>query len=250
MKTYRSNRGFTLIELLLVIGIVAIILAVIVPLGLRARIDAKYGVVRQNASELASFSSQWVEKSIQAQDESTSTATVKNYYGSLAGVAASALPPTTGACAGEWIATNGAAATNWAFTTPGSAGVAPTRTAKAINGRYMPDTGAGQDIAPEDVVEDIIPPEKAIRNPFTEVNVFRTPNFPTGTNVVAGALALGCFGEGAAGGNWVYFGFAFQGTDNTTNGLNAGAEDTTFHAGMGLYSLPTIRNGVFMGRFN
>jgi prepilin-type N-terminal cleavage/methylation domain-containing protein len=240
MKVFKSNRGFTLIELLLVVGIVAIILAVIVPLGLRARIDAKYGVVRQNGSELASFSSQWVEKSIQAQDEQRSLATVKDYYASLAGQNPGAAPNNT-RCNGQWIAA--ATPNNWNL---GTNGLVADRTTINITGRLM----NGVLKSPEDTVEDIIPPDKVIRNPFTEVSVFRPPNDPVQQNgTVVGALALGCAPEtDQAGGNpWIYYGFAFQGTDSTLADL--ALERGTFHAGMSLFDLAGIRNGIFLGRF-
>jgi prepilin-type N-terminal cleavage/methylation domain-containing protein len=236
MRVYKNNQGFTLIELLLVVGIVAIILAVIVPLGLRARIDAKYGVVRQNASELASFSSQWVEKSIQAQDEQQSTATVLSYYASLANATVAANGAVTFQ-GGQWVAVQGA--NNWNL--PG--GVPTARNPLAITGRYM---GNLADQAPEDVVEDIVPPDKVIRNPFNDVSVFRDPNYPI-NHVVAGALALGGAADGTTG--FYYFAFAFQGTDNTQFGNNF-ADENTFHAGMGTDTLPRLRNGVFVGRFN
>ncbi len=239
MKIYRSSRGFTLIELLLVVGIVAIILAVIVPLGIRARIDAKYGVVRQNASELASFSSEWVEKSIQAQDEQQSTATVLSYYATLAGGQTDATGKITQDPPGQWVATQ--SANNWNF--PGTNPTPGGRTPVAITGRVM--NGQNNSL-PEDVVEDIVPPDKVIRNPFNDVSVFRIPNDPvTQGRVVTGALALGVRAEGNTG--FYYFAFAFQGTDNTSTGLT---DENTFHAGMGVDTLPRLRNGVFLGRFN
>jgi prepilin-type N-terminal cleavage/methylation domain-containing protein len=243
MKINKNNQGFTLIELLLVVGIVGIILAVVVPMGLRANIDAKYGVVRQNCSELASFASQWVEKSIQAQDEQRSTATVKDYYASLAG--APEAPNTAGSVLdGQWIAIQ-TGANNWNL---GESGTVETRSTTQINGRFMNNQ---DDQAPEDCVEDVIPPDKSIRNPFTQVSVFRAPNDPeTQGGPITGAVALGGAAEdaGEAGGNpWIYYAFAFQGTDSTTAQLIG--DDTTFHAGMGLDTIPKLRNGVFLGRF-
>jgi prepilin-type N-terminal cleavage/methylation domain-containing protein len=237
MKVFKNSRGFTLIELLLVIGIVAIILAVIVPLGLRARIDAKYGVVRQNASELASFASSWVEKSIQAQDEQVSTATVLAYYVSLAGGTTDANGTPSANIPGQWVAVQ--EANNWNL----PQGDADQRNPVAITGRSM----AGQaDQPPEDVVEDVVPPDKVIRNPFNEVSIFRIPNDPVSQNrVVTGALALGSQPDGTTG--FYYFAFAFQGTDNTATNLT---DENTFHAGMGVDTIQRLRNGVFLGRFN
>lgn len=238
MKFFKNNRGFTLIELLLVIGIVAIILAVIVPMGIRANIDAKYGVVRQNCSELASFASQWVEKSIQAQNEQTSTATIKDYYASLAGAGPG--EGDTFPLPGQWIAVQGA--NNWNL---GASGTVDARNPVEITGRNMENN---TDVAPEDVVEDIIPPDKTIRNPFTQVSVFRDPNDPeTQGGPVTGAVALGGDAEEGEANPWIYYAFAFQGTDSTT--ANLAGDDTSFHAGMGLDTVPKLRNGVFLGRF-
>ena len=78
----KNERGFTLIELLLVVMIIGFMLAVIVPRGLRATTDAKYNLVRQNASELASHANEWIEQQILAQDE-ISTATRAAYLTSL-----------------------------------------------------------------------------------------------------------------------------------------------------------------------
>jgi hypothetical protein len=106
-----------------------------------------------------------------------------------------------------------------------------------------------EDVAPEDVVEDIIPPDKTIRNPFTQVSVFRDPNDPeTQGGPVTGAVALGGAAEEGGENPWIYYAFAFQGTDSTTNDL-LDAAGTTFHAGMGLETVPKLRNGVFLGRF-
>lgn len=238
MRIYRNNQGFTLIELLLVVGIVAIILSVIVPMGLRARIDAKYGVVRQNCSELASFASQWAEKSIQAQDERLSKSTVRDYYATLAGLTGAEIP-ASGSLDGQWVATQ--TSNNWNLID----GIRDSRDTVEVYERFM-DGRTGAEARPEDTVEDIVPPDKVIRNPFTEVNVFRDPNDPvTQARVINGAIALG--GAVEATGDWVYYAFAFQGTDSTEyNDLKG---DDTFHAGMGLNTIPQLRNGVFMGRF-
>lgn len=240
MKVYRNNQGFTLIELLLVIGIVAIILAVIVPMGIRANIDAKYGTVRQNCSELASFASKWAEKSALAQDERLSTATIKNYFATLAGQPAGGELPTTGALPGQWIAIQ--TANNWNLID----GSKENRQPIQVPGRIMDGTAA----PPEDTVEDIVPPDKTIRNPFTEVNVFRSPNLPIENRPVTGAIACGAAFESE--GDWLYFALAFQGTDSTTapaENIASGEEETTFHAGMGLGNIGKLRNAVFMGRY-
>lgn len=233
METKRSvvnNKGFTLIELLLVVGIIGVLLAVIIPKGIRANINAKYGIVEKNANELKSFAVQWAEKSIRAQDEVMSTATLGDYYASLCA--------QTGGMVGntgqQWIADT--AANNWNMGNPPAQGGLTTL---AVNGRMQQGVAAN----PEDTVEDIIPPEKALRNPFNGVSVFRNPNFPAATPVT-GALALGFMLDPtvALGGNTYVFAFAYQGTDSTTTTLTT--DITSFHAGMGLNTIPALRNGV------
>ncbi|NOX24964.1 MAG: prepilin-type N-terminal cleavage/methylation domain-containing protein, partial [Deltaproteobacteria bacterium] len=86
MKKIMNESGFTLIELLLVVVVMGLMLAVIVPRGQRATTDVKYSIVRQNASELASFANGWVEQEMLAQDDtqiSRSTSTRGDYLTSL-----------------------------------------------------------------------------------------------------------------------------------------------------------------------
>lgn len=239
MKLFKNNQGFTLIELLLVIGIVAIILAVIVPMGIRANIDAKYGVVRQNCSELASFASKWAEKSAMAQDEQVSTATIKNYFLTLAnGQLDEGGNVTT--VEGQWIATQ--EDNNWNL----KGGTKDQRATIDVTGRFVDNV----ETPPEDTVEDLVPPDRVIRNPFTEVSVFRDPNDPdTQGRAITGAVACGAAEE--ATGGWLYFGLAFQGTDSTDSTLSTeqDAQDGLFHAGMGISDIGRLRNAVFMGRY-
>ncbi len=239
MNFLKNNRGFTLIELLLVIGIVAIILAVIVPMGIRANIDAKYGVVRQNCSELASFASKWAEKSAMAQDEQVSTATIKNYFLTLAnGQVDEGGDVTT--VDGQWVATQDD--NNWNL----KGGTKDQRVTITVPGRFMD----GAEATPEDTVEDLVPPDRVIRNPFTEVSIFRNPNDPdTQGRAISGAVACGAAEE--ATGGWLYFGLAFQGSDSTEADLSTeeNAQDGLFHAGMGISDIGRLRNAVFMGRY-
>ena len=219
MKRKNFEKGFTLIELLLVVVIIGLMLSVIVPRAWRANIDAKYGLVRQNCSELSSFGQEWAENQLLAQNESTSTATVDSYLATLAG------PGPDWAEGFDWVANSG---TNWRGDTV------------IINGRNM---GADENVAPETSVEGIIPPEKVIRNPFNEVNVFQTPNYPENT-VVTGAIACGTIAENEGTvDEWHYYGLLFQGTDSTTIDDNP----TTFYAGQNT-DLPGLRNGIFFAR--
>ena len=229
----RNRKGFTLIEILLVVVIIGIMLAVIVPRAWRANIDSKYGLVRQNCSELASFGMQWAEIQLLAQDESNSWATMDDYLATLA----------TGATAwanfsAVWVADTGNSS-NW--NKLGFA-VGPI----VVNGRVMPNA-ITTEVAPEACVEQIIAPEKIPRNPFNETSVFQIANDPiTAGTPVVGAIACATVLDSQGGGDdWHYYAFLFQGTDNLTNALN---DDASFHAGQGVNSVNAQRNGIFMSR--
>ena len=246
MKRKNSEKGFTLIELLLVVVIIGLMLAVIVPRAWRANIDAKYGLVRQNCSELASFGQLWAENQLLAQNEQFSTATMDNYLQSLtvstAGGAVAYDTETT------WVADN-TGATNWSNS--GAAGVTSKPGEVTIEARTIasaPPVAGG--IVPESTVEGMVPPEKTIRNPFNEVNVFSSVNDPAAqTQAVTGAISCGTIADNnvSAGNedNWRYYAFLFQGTDSTTFGPQLPA---SYHAGMDPTSLPGLRNGIFFAR--
>ena len=226
----RNSRGFTLIELLLVVGIIGVLLAVIVPKAIRANINAKYGIVEKNCAELKSYAAQWAEKSIRAQDEQLSTATLADYYASLAG--ASSVQAGQGQ---QWIAVQ--QSNNWNLIDGATVKPIP------INGRYQ-QGNANQ--PPEDVVESMIPPEKALKNPFNGTSVFRAPNDPaTQGKPVTGAIALGFLQEPEATGAFYYFALAYQGTDNTIADLT---NNDSFHAGSGLADIPALKNAQLFAR--
>lgn len=68
-----------MLEFLLVITIFGLVLAVVLPRALRATHEAKFGMVRQYGSEIASYMSQWGENQVHAQME-LSSATIKDYF--------------------------------------------------------------------------------------------------------------------------------------------------------------------------
>ncbi|MDY6852520.1 MAG: type II secretion system protein [Thermodesulfobacteriota bacterium] len=213
MNKRSKSAGFTLIEILLVVVIIGIMLAVIVPRAWRANIDTKYGLVRQNGSELASFAMNWAEQMILAQ-EPDSTAVIHNYMTTLCGTNNR-----------NWVAT--AVASNW----------------NSNLGPY--NVGGRNPSAPESSVQDIIPPEKTPRNPFNGVSIFSVPNDPPSVGtLVVGSLFGASFRYTTTGsGDPRIFTLLFQGTDNTTTNQNLA---TTFHAGQDTNSLGGVRNGIFI----
>ena len=227
-----QKKGFTLIEILLVVVIIGIMLAVIVPRAWRANIDTKYGLVRQNCAELASFGQQWVEDGLQSQDSETSTAKALLYYWSLCGNI-DMLGGNLGSQ--DWVAGNGQATSAWSSYSGGR---------RWVSGRSMPGV-TGTNLAPEAWVSDLIPPEKIIVNPFNGLNVFIPGNYPS-SNPVTGAIASALYLEDANTG-YFYIALVFQGTDSTTTELAAASSNDTFHAGMST-DLAGLRNGVFMAR--
>ncbi len=236
MITKTGEKGFTLIELLLVMVIIGIMLAVIVPRAWRANVDAKYGLTRQNCTELVAFASNWAEESLLAQD-ADSGCTLFHYYATLAGYSGSSAAHS-GWSYGSWIARPTG---NWAGP---SAAIIPT-------GRTIDSAPA----APESTVEAKVDPSKIPRNPFNGASVFVPASDPaTAGHVVPGAICCAGHGEST---DLVYFSLLFQGTDATTTapgsngagGGSSGLPSTSFYAGQD-GSLAGVRNGVFMARLN
>jgi prepilin-type N-terminal cleavage/methylation domain-containing protein len=226
MKKRINQKGFTLIELLLVVVIIGILLSVIVPRAWRANIDAKYGLVRQNCSELASFGSLWAEQQIEASVEYRSTAGMYNYLRTL-----TYSTSDTGGQAINWIGTEDGS--NW-----------NNRTSPLINitGRVQGNTFT---VPPENSVEAIVPVEKIPRNPFNGVSVFSAANDPiTAGTALPGAIACGWQIDDSRVGDWAYFAFIFQGTDNTTTDPT---DSDSYLAGQDA-SLEGLRNGIFFAR--
>lgn len=63
----KSKYGFTLIELVVVVSIIGILLAVILPRAQRATEEAKFAMVRQQASEISAHIVQWGQDKVGVQ---------------------------------------------------------------------------------------------------------------------------------------------------------------------------------------
>jgi prepilin-type N-terminal cleavage/methylation domain-containing protein len=153
-----KTRGFTIVEILIVIIIIGVILAVVVPRAYRANIDAKYNLVRQAASELANWGNEWAERTLEAQD-SSSTCTLNDHVFTLSGVF------TGNANSGNWV---------------------------NVNDTLTGDCRPGDPILSS--VLNIMPQDKQPRNPFTGASYFGTAN--DGGSLQAGLLYLGQFDDG------------------------------------------------------
>jgi len=212
----KRGKGFTLIEILLVVVIIGIMLAVIVPRGWRANVDNKYNMVRQGCGELAKFGVMWAEEELMGQNDTGSTADLADYLAYLTGQASCA------ATSWRWVAST--TAPGWVTATT------------VIPGRLLGATAGDQ--APSGPSRNIVPVDKAVRNPFNGLDVFNVGNSPTAT-AIPGAIACGTTAEG---GGWYYFAFTFQGTENTA----VTADD--MQGNMSASTLTGLRNGVFVAR--
>jgi prepilin-type N-terminal cleavage/methylation domain-containing protein len=216
MKRSKKNEaGFTLIEMLLVMVIMGIMLAVIVPRAWRANVDSKYTLCRQNCTELAKYTQEWCESMLLAQSEN-STSALNDYYASLHRRAR-----------------------------PYANYIAITRAADNWNSRNAGPLAVSHRVGvPETSVQETMPQDKAMRNPFNGADVFAQANDPyegSPAGPVTGAIAFASQADGV----YNYYALLFQGTDNTRYGST---DDNAFHAGMGPSTIGGVRNGIFVAR--
>ena len=211
----RDERGFTLIEMLLVMVIMGIMLAVIVPRAWRANVDSKYTLCRQNCTEVAKYTQEWCESMLLAQSQ-TSTSDLNDYYASL-----------------------------HRRVVPYANYIAITRAADNWNSRNAgPMAVTGRIGNPEASVQETMPQDKVMRNPFNGADAFAEANDPyesSPAGPIVGAIAFAAQLDGV----YNYYALLFQGTDNTGYVSTA---DNAFHAGMGPSTIGGVRNGVFVAR--
>ncbi len=214
METYKitfgNSKGFTLLELTLVTIIIGILLAVVVPRALRANVEAKYAVVRQSASEVASWGMEWAQRNLDSQDVEA-TCNMDSYVATLAG----------------YVGNNDN--TNW------------------INVNI--DRADEQCRPPDDLitysVSDIIDVENHPRNPFNGLSYFNTEGMNSGNELYSGLLYLGVYPDTEEAPQNVvnYYYFVYTGTDsqNTSQwhaGMGEGAEP----------DINNLKNGIYMAR--
>ncbi len=201
-----QNNGFSLIELLLVIVVIGTIVAVILPRAFRARVETKYELLRQTGTELASWANEWAARELEAQPPAA-TSELNHYLQTLSNTGGNFI----------WIAdqTNNS---NWRQ--------------PFMNVPYRDGTAGGS--LPNTTVQDIMPQNKVLLNPFSGISIFQNANNPASVgSPVTGALACANMPQGTAD----YYALIFQGTDS----VNISGADT-FYAGQDKYSDPASNN--------
>lgn len=212
----RSLWGFSLIEVLLVIVIAGVLMAVVIPRAWRANVEARYGMVRQNAVELTNWGKEWAQRSLEAQGTSD-TCNLDCYVRTLLG----------------YVGDSGS--NNWA-----GSSVAP---------KFAGSATACSSVAVYSV-SSIMPPEKPPLNPFNGASYFLAANDGTSTtSVPPGLLYLGSQADptGCQVAVTCYDNFYFVYTGTGSTG------PSVFYAGMGSGTPPplaNLRNGVFMARLH
>lgn len=232
-----QSKGFSLMELLLVVLIMGLMLAFILPKLITLRIEARYEIVRQSCTELSGSLQQWLQRSMLAQDDHRSTASIADYVATLANREPPDLFTPPAPLSGQWIGTS-RRPNNWNNNNIRH-DLAEQRV--SVPGRWI---AKKRDTPPEMVVEEMVAGDKEIKNPFTGKNIFRTNNDPLrGKIPIPGAIA---FTSVLGSGTTLSYGFCFQGKDSTTLEWN---KTTTFHGRQDLLSLQGISHCVTFAQY-
>ncbi len=236
-KYLLSKSAFSLLELLLIVLIIGLLFSVVVPKLINFRIEAQHEIVRQSCKELTASVQEWLQKNINAQDDHKSSATLADYVATLANRQAPDpfSPPVQ--FTGQWLATT-QRPNNWNLNHFRS-DLGEQRV--SVPGRRI---GNQRNAPPESVVEESIPGEKGIENPFNKENIFRSVNDPLSLDhPVPGAIAFtSVLGQDGT----ILYGFCFQGYDSTTIEWN---KDSTFHNQQNLLSPQGIEQCVTFAKY-
>jgi len=216
------------VELMVVFVITGVILTFVIPMAHRASVEARYQLLRQTCTELASWANEWAQKELEIQPV-TATSNLNNYMETLG---------DDGSV--NWVAQSGNTS-NWQD--DGN---------PAANLENVADRGGtGTELPPNTGVKEIMPQAKILTNPFNGLSVFSNGNDPAHASrnrAVTGAI--GCA--------WIddidttpdpdvtyhYYALVFQGTESTWTD----AADYTFYAGQDHKTLEGLRNGIFIAR--
>ena len=208
VPTLHKEGGFTLLEILLVVGIVAVLLAVIVPQAIRINTNSKYSIVQQAAAEIGKWGLEWGERNLESQG-AADTCVLNDYINSLSG-------GYVGNVSGNWTDTPNAAPV---LVTPVCRTSAPIQYSVAA----------------------MVDPGRQPRNPFNGVSYFSTIN--NGTTLYPGLLYLADSVDGTTAPPTHHYYFVYTGTES----LNASQWHAGMGSGL-VPPLANLRNGIFMAR--
>jgi len=204
------EKGLTLLEFLWVTIIIGILMAVIIPRAQRVRINAKYALVRQAATELGRWGTEWADRNLEAQ-EAGATCVLNDYVVTLGGYVGDPDGP-------NWIQVND-------DLTDGGCRAGTTGVQMAV--------------------ADLVPPESQPINPFNGLSYFNAGGGNSGDQVRSGLLYLAYNIRQENGQIVHYYYFVFTGTDSLQAGQWHSGMGNGFNPNI---PWANLRNGVFMAR--